>query len=152
MLDNREGAIGAADFEHVVDIAASVVRAAENEDFPVLLLFSDGEGVDGGWGVDRDGHSIPAADRLTAVQLGTTDSLEQLAEQLRARGRSLVFVTGEPSGADLVTLTTLAHGFAPAYLVSVAGERHAPLVAPRGMRAIACRDGDDFVASWTALR
>jgi uncharacterized protein (DUF58 family) len=151
VLDNRETAIGAADFEHAVDIAASVVRAAENEDFPVLLLFSDGDGVDG-WGIDRGGPPIPAADRLTAVQLGANDSLEQLAEQLRARGRSLVFVTGEPSGADLVTLTTLAHGFAPAYLVSVSGERHAPLVAPRGMQAIACRDGDDFVASWTALR
>ena len=57
-----------------------------------------------------------------------------------------MFVTGEPSAADLLTITKLAHGFAPAYLVSVARERDAPLVAaPRGSRAIACADGRRFV-------
>ena len=133
----------ADDFEHAVEVAASILKAAEDEDFPTTLLFADGTDD-----LDTDGQPIPHIDRLTGVRRGDVDSLAQLADVLVSRGRSLVFVTGEPSGADLVTITKLAHGFSPAYLVSVVGDRHAPLVAPRGMRAIACADGPDFVAHW----
>ena len=147
VLDNRQCVIGPDDFESAVDIAASVLHAAEAEEFPTALLLSDG-------GVERDldGRPIPHLDRLTAVERGTVDSLSRLADALDSRGRSLVFITGEPSGPDLVMLTKLARGFYPAYLVSVVGERRAPLVAPGGMRAIACTDGADFVAHWTSLR
>ena len=147
ILDNRASTIGADDFEHAVEIAASILHAAEAEDFPTQLLFSDGSDD-----LDIDGQPIPHLDRLTGVELGDVDSLSRLADVLVSRGRSLVFVTGEPSGPDLLTITKLAHGFSPAYLVSVVGDRHAPLVAPRGMRAIACTDGPDFVAHWTGLR
>jgi hypothetical protein len=147
VLDNRASVIGSDDFEHAVEVAASVLQAAEADDFPTLLLFSDGTDDR-----DVDGQPIPHLDRLTGVELGTADSLDRLADVLVARGRSLVFVTGEPSGPDLLTITKLAHGFSPAYLVSVVAERHAPLVAPRGMRAIACTDGADFAAHWTGLR
>ena len=75
VLDNRETTIGGDDFEQAVDIAASVVRAAENEDFPTTLLFADGS-----TDVDLDGQPIPAVDRLTSVQLGASDSLAQLAD------------------------------------------------------------------------
>ena len=51
-----------------------------------------------------------------------------------------------------MTLTKLAHRFTPAYLVSVVADRRSPLVAPRGMTAIACADAADFVVSWTSLR
>ncbi|MET0325269.1 MAG: DUF58 domain-containing protein [Ilumatobacteraceae bacterium] len=147
VLDNRAGTIGSDDFEHAVEIAASVLKAAEDDDFPTTLLLSDGTDD-----LDVNGQTIPHLDRLTAVQRGAADSLSQLADVLVSRGRSLVFVTGEPTGPDLLTITKLAHGFAPAYLVSVIAERHAPLVAPRGMRGIACVDGEDFVAHWTSLR
>lgn len=147
VLDNRRATIGDDDFEAAVEIAASVLRAAQAADFPTTLLLSDGTDD-----LDLDGQPIPHLDRLTAVQRGDVDSLSQLADTLASRGRSLVFVTGEPSGPDLMTLTKLAYGFFPAYLVSVVGERHAPLVAPRGMRAIACTDGADFTAHWTSLR
>lgn len=147
VLDNREAPIGAADFEEAVDIAASVVRAAEDEDFPTTLLFADGATV-----ADLDGQPIPALDRLTAVGRTPADSLAPLADVLAGRGRSLVFITGEPSGPDLVTLTKLAHRFIPAYLVSVAAARGAPLVAPRGMVPVACADAVTFAATWTALR
>ena len=146
VLDNRSSAISDDDFEHAVDIAASVVRAAEDEDFPATLMFANGEGD-----LDLDGQPIPAVDRLTSVQLGDDDSLAQLADVIVSRGRSLVFVTGEPSGADLVTLAKLAVGFKPAYLVSVVAERSDPIVAPRGMRAITCGDPDEFVHLWTSL-
>lgn len=147
VLDNRAGTIGADDFEHAVEIAASILQAAEAEDFPTLLLFADGSDD-----LDLDGQRIPHLDRLTAVALGDVDSLSELANVVSSRGRSIVFITGEPSGADLLTITKLVHGFSPAYLVSVVEERHAPLVAPRGVRAIACQDGPHFVALWTGLR
>ncbi len=147
ILDNRAATIGEDDFEHAVEIAASILQAAEAEDFPTELLFSDGSDD-----LDIEGQPIPHLDRLTGVELGELDSLTRLADVLVSRGRSLVFVTGEPSGPDLLTITKLAHGFSPAYLVSVVEERHVPLVAPRGMRAIACSSGPDFVAHWTGLR
>lgn len=147
ILDNREAAIGADDFEHAVDIAASVVNAAEAEDYPTTLMFADGTGD-----IDADGREIPAVDRLTSVQLGPADSLAHLAEALVSRGRSLVYVTGEPSGPDLVTLTKLARGFSPAYLVSVVADRHTPVVAPRGMRAVVCNDGAEFAELWGTVR
>lgn len=147
VLDNRRSVTSSDDFEHAVDITASIVSAAEADDFPVSLVFADGTGD-----VDLDGQRIPHLDRLTAVQLGPSDSLARLAEVVVSRGRSLVFVTGEPSGADLVTLTKLARGFTPAYLVSVVRDRFAPVVAPRGMQAIACADGKEFVGLWATLR
>lgn len=147
VLDNRRSAIGPDDFENAVDIAASIVGAAEDDDFPISLVFADGTAD-----VDLDGQPIPHLDRLTAVRLGPADSLARLAEVVVSRGRSLVVVTGEPSGDDLVTLTKLARGFVPAYLVSVVADRFAPVVAPRGMRAIACANGQDFAGLWRTLQ
>ena len=85
VLDNRAAAVGADDFEEAVDIVASVVAAAEDDDFPVALVLTDGSSD-----VDGDGQRIPPIDRLTAVALGDADSLERLAEVLMARGRSLL--------------------------------------------------------------
>jgi uncharacterized protein (DUF58 family) len=147
ILDNRASAIEPGDFEHAVDIAASVVQAALDEDYPTLLLFAD-ETSD----PDASGHTIAAVDRLTAVALGRSDSLADLAQAIVARGRSLVFVTGEVSEHDLVTLGKLTRGFSPAYLVSVVAERRSPVVPPRGMQVVACADGAEFAELWGAAR
>ena len=147
VLDNRAAAVGADDFEEAVDIVASVVAAAEADDYPVALVLTDGSSD-----VDVDGQRIPPIDRLTAVTLGDADSLERLTEVVMARGRSLLVVTGEPSAVDLLSIGKLARGFVPAHLVSVARERDAPLVAAPGTRAIACADAAEFVGLWTAMR
>lgn len=147
LLDNRSSAIGDDDFEQAVEIAASITHAAENEDFPVMLLFADGDNDTG-----PDGQQIPHYDRLTAVQRGENDTLSELAGALRARGRSMVMITGELSGRDLSVVSTLMHGFSPTYLVSVINDRHTPLVAPPGTRALACKDADEFVIHWKTLR
>lgn len=141
VLDNRAEIIGEDDFEEAVDIAASLVAAADAEGYPAELVFT----VDAGRDIARP---LPDLDRLTAVQTVAGESLVELAERLRVRGHGLVVVTGEPTGPDLVTLTSLARGASPAILVSVRGERTAPLVPPRGMRGIACRDAVDFVTQW----
>ena len=54
VLDNRAAAVGADDFEEAVDIAASVVAAAEAEDYPDALVLTDGS-----TDVDVDGQRIP---------------------------------------------------------------------------------------------
>ena len=146
IVDNRASAMKAPDFEEVVEIAASILHAAEQDGFPCQLLFADGRDD------AIDGMPIPHLDRLTDVQLTTNDSLYRLAEALRARGRSLVFVTGQLAAADLVLVARIAKDFTPAYLVSVVGDRTFPFVAPPGVVGITCANAREFVARWTALR
>jgi uncharacterized protein (DUF58 family) len=143
VLDNRAKVLRPSAFEEAVDVCASVVHAAELSGFPVRLVVSDGSP-----GIDADGHPIDHLDRLTSVQLGDHSSLDQLADGLRGRGRSLVFITGEPSGQDLALVGRLARQFRPAILVSVAPDRSMPLVAPSGVRAVACTSAASFVTSW----
>ena len=110
VVDNRRAAVSPDDFEEVVEIAASILQAAENDGFPALLIFADGTNEPG-----SDGVPIPFIDRLTAVTLSDVDSLLEVAEAIHARGRSLVFVTGELRSADITLVNRLAHGFSPAY-------------------------------------
>jgi uncharacterized protein (DUF58 family) len=147
LLDNRTSAIGDDDFEQAVEIAASIAHAAVNEDFPVLLLFSDGDNE-----TALDGQQIPHYDRLTGVQRSDTDSLSEMASALRARGRSMVMITGDLSGRDLVLVNRLMHGFSPRFLVSVVAERRSPVVAPPGTRTLACRDADEFLVHWKTIQ
>jgi uncharacterized protein (DUF58 family) len=143
IVDNRERAVGADDFEEAVDVGASVLAAAEQAGFPTRLLFSDGreEREDG---IDQ----LPHLDRLTAVRRSEVGSLQQLADALRARGRSLVFIGGELDPQDLRLLAKIAHGFSPAILVSVQADRRAPFVAPPGVVGIPCASAAGFVATW----
>lgn len=143
IVDNRERAFGPEDFEEGVDVAASVLAAAETAGFPTRLLFADGR-EEREEGIDQLGH----LDRLTAVRRSQVASLQQLADALRARGRSLVFVTGELDPQDLRLLATIAHGFSPAILVSVQADRRAPFVAPPGVVGIPCGSAPGFVAAW----
>lgn len=146
VLDNRSEVISEDDFEEAVDIAASLVAAAEAEGYPAELVMAADEDP------DAEGRRMPDLDRLTAVRVVSGVPLTALADRLRVRGHGLIVVTGEPSGRDLVTLTALARGAAPAFLVSVQRERYGPLVPPRGMRAFACRDAADFVTQWGGRR
>lgn len=143
IVDNRERALGEDDFEEGVDVAASVLTAAERAGFPTRLLFADGR-EERDEGLDQLAH----LDRLTAVRRSPVASLQQLADALRARGRSLVFVTGELDPQDLRLLAKIAHGFAPAILVSVQADRRAPFVAPPGVVGIPCASAGGFVAAW----
>lgn len=143
IVDNRQRAMGEDDFEEGVDVAASVLAAAERTGFPTRLLFADGreeqeEGID----------ALPHLDRLTVVRRSPVGSLQQLADALRARGRSLVFVTGELGPQDLRLLSRIAHGFSPAILVSVQADRRVPFVAPPGVVGIPCGSAAGFVAAW----
>lgn len=147
ILDNRASAIGEDDFEQAVEVAASVLAAAENDGFPTSLLFADGRGD-----VDEDGNPVPHIEHLTVVQRSASDSLVDIADALRARGRSLVFVTGELDAVDIQLLARIARGFSPAYAVSVVAERRAPFVAPPGVVTVAARDAEEFAAEWSARR
>ncbi len=147
IVDNRRVAVSEQDFEEIVEIAASLLHAADQDGFPSQLVFADGDNE-----TSVDGVAISHLDRLTDVQLSADDSLLELAEALRARGRSLVYLTGDLGAGDLTLVARIARGFAPAYLVSVVGRRDAPFVAPPGVVGITCADAREFVAHWTARR
>ena len=147
IVDNRGAVVNGDDFEEVVEIAASVLHAADQDGFPSQLIFADGDNDTG-----PDGVMLGHLDRLTDVGLSPNDSLFELADALRARGRSLVFVTGELPAPDLTLAGRIARGFSPAFLVSVAGTRQVPFVAPPGMTGIAARSAAEFAAHWSAMR
>jgi uncharacterized protein (DUF58 family) len=148
IVDNRTVALRAdGDFEEIVEVAASVLHAADQDGFPSQLVFADGNND-----VDADSVSLSHLDRLTDVQPTDADSMLELAEALRARGRSLVFVTGELSAPDLTLVARIASGFSPAYLVSVVGDRRSPFVAPPGVTGISCASAVDFTLRWGASR
>jgi uncharacterized protein (DUF58 family) len=147
IVDNRRKAVAEADFDHVVEVAASLLQAAEQDGFPTQLLFADGSN-------DPTVDGLPAAhlERLTVVARSDADSLVELADALRARGRSLVVVTGELDAVDLQLVGRLGRDFSPAYLVSVVADRTEPFVAPPGMIRVTCRSAEEFTAEWAALR
>lgn len=147
IVDNRTSSVQDAAFEEVVEIAASILHAADQDGFPSQLLFADGNND-----VVIDGIAVSHLDRLTDVVRTERDSLLELAEALRARGRSLVFVTGALSAPDLTLIARIASGFSPAYLVSVVEQRQGPFVAPPGVVGIGCTDAREFAARWAAQR
>ncbi|MGY6499719.1 MAG: DUF58 domain-containing protein [Acidimicrobiales bacterium] len=148
ILDTRLDATAEADdFESAVDIAASIIHAAETDGFPTQLLFTDGHNDSG-----TDGLPLPHLARLTDVARTTGDSMDEMAQALRGRGRSLVFITGELSAPDLHLVGSVARRFAPAYLISVVRHRAAPFVSPPGVIGVPCSDAEAFVAEWSAMR
>jgi uncharacterized protein (DUF58 family) len=146
IVDNRRSAVAPDDFEQVVEVAASLLHAAERDGFPTQVLFT-GRAEHG-----PRTDAMPALDRLTAVSVTGDGSLLELAEALRARGRSLVLVTGELSASDLALVGRITRRFSPAYLVSVVAGRTTPFVAPPGVQAVVCASAEEFVARWQAVR
>jgi len=146
ILDDRAPAMTPADFEEGVDVAASVLDAADRAGFPTRLVLAAGQEVDG------DRPDLPHLDRLTVVRQTEGRSLLELADALRARGRSLLVVTGTLDAADLRMVSRIAQGFSPAILVSVVADRDAPFVAPPGLTGISCGSAAGFVAAWEQQR
>jgi uncharacterized protein (DUF58 family) len=147
IVDSRIGASSPEDFEEIVDIAATVIHAAERDRYPVSLLFSTPTGARA-----TIGESADHFDRLTAVEQSSRDNLFELARAVHSRGRSLVFIGSRLTGADLTTVARISRGFEPAFLVSVDSDRTTPLVAPPGMRSVSVRSAEEFPSTWMAMR
>ena len=147
IIDNRRIAMSEIDFEDAVDIAASILEAAEQDGFPHQLLFADGDN-----GPHADGVQAGFLERLTAITLSDSDSLAELSEALRARGRSLVYITGELPPHDMALVARIARDFNPAYIVSVVKERSAPFVVPPWVKAVPCGDALEFSTTWSKVR
>lgn len=146
VLDNRTSVATDEDFEVMVEVAHSVLHAAEQDQFPFQLLVTSSRGHDAGASSEELGY----LDRLTAVGLGEVDDLTEMSSELSARGRSLVFVTGQPSAADLPLIARLARGFSPAFLVSAVVARTLPFVPPPGLTGIACSSAEEFALEWSS--
>lgn len=147
VVDNRQHAVSEDDFEGVVEVAASIVHAAETDGFPTLLLFADGSNEAG-----SDGLPVPHIERLTDVVRTEHDSMHEMAQSIRGRGRSLVFVTGELPAPELQLVGELSRRFSPAYLVSVVAERSAPFISPPGVVGVAVANAAEFAVEWATVR
>ena len=105
IVDNRRRAVGADDFEEVVDIAATVLQAAEDDGFPTLLLFADGANEPG-----SDGLPVPFLDRLTGVTAERRGLAHGAVPGAPCARRSLVYVTGEVGAEDISVIARIAQG------------------------------------------
>ena len=149
VLDNRAATIGADDFEHAVEIAASILAGRRGRGLPDRAAASPTAPTTSTSTASRS----PTSTASPASQLGDADSLTRLADVLVSRGRSLRVrhrrAVG-PRPAD-------DHQAGPRLLARLprVGRRASATRRSsrrRGMRAIACADGADFVAHWTGLR
>ncbi|HET6875950.1 MAG TPA: DUF58 domain-containing protein [Jatrophihabitans sp.] len=145
LFDQRPSLYTRESFEQAVDVAASVVVASATSKAPVELRLTDGTAI-GGPRV-RDATSL--VDQLTGVQPDPAGSLrEQLLRLRRARGTSLVVITGELDAADLPHVAGLRRHFERLVLISI--DPAATQVVPNfpGVRLIVAPDADRAQAAW----
>jgi uncharacterized protein (DUF58 family) len=141
IVDSRASRVAAHDFEEVVEVAASVLHAADRAGFPARLEFTTGD-------PDSDAAAVPHIDRLTRIQASDSDGFDEIADAITARSHGLVFVGSVLDGADLHLLSKLARELDPAIVVSIMRDRTAPFVTPPGMTGFAASDAIGLVATW----
>jgi uncharacterized protein (DUF58 family) len=145
LLDLRPEHYTAESFEEAVDVAASVVSAGAQASAPVELRLTDGVTLGG----PRQRGVTALIDHLTAVAPDSDSSLRaSLIALRRAKGTSLVVVTGVLDPDDLPYVAALRRRFERLVVVSV-GASHAPSLP--GVRVIAAADADGVAASWNML-
>lgn len=116
MLDDRGDVHTEESFEAAVEVAASLALASARNGLPIRLVTTSGLNLDG-----REASERNLLDHLTAIEMGSHDSLAELARRLvRPPGRgAVVLVTGTPMPTDLATFNTVGRRFRRAALVRV---------------------------------
>ncbi|MGQ0823659.1 MAG: DUF58 domain-containing protein [Actinomycetota bacterium] len=143
LLDNRADVLGAEDFEEAVEVAASLVTAAQAGHYPVHLSFS-AMPPDA-----RELASAPHLDRLATAERADAPDFVGAAQELRGRrGPVLIVVTGELRAADLQAVSKLGRSFVTTILVSTVARREAPFVVPPGCWALTVPDARTFAEQW----
>jgi uncharacterized protein (DUF58 family) len=118
VLDTRAGRFIGDDFEEAVDVAVSIVAAAEQRGFPVRLVTTSGTSM-----VSRAGQRAQRLiDELTTVQPEDGAAMAVAASSV-LRGKeqdAIVVVSGSLDDRDLVTITTFTRRFASPLVVTIA--------------------------------
>lgn len=145
LFDQRPSLYTRESFEQAVDVAASVVVATAANKAPVELRSTDGAVVGG----PRVRDATPLIDHLTGISPDPAGSLrDQLLRLRRARGTSLVVVTGEVAPADLPFVAGLRRHFDRLVLISIDPLATEAVPEFPGVRLITAADADGARAAW----
>lgn len=166
LLDVRPGRYSDATFEAAVDVTASALVAGAAGGSPVELRCSDGTVL----GTRGSGDLSALMDHLTAARPSTDGDLRApLTHLRRARGTSLVVVTGDIDADELASVAALRRRFERLVVVSlrshdasaarttVRASRHDPEPRPAappavaGVRLMVGADADEVCAAWNLL-
>lgn len=152
LLDTRATVLDERRFEDAVEVAASVVAAAERANRPVVLLAAS-ESAGPAGGLDPGDAPVTVLDRLAAVRR-TADAdlvtLLDLAERARAGG-ALVVVTGAGEPGALVRLAGQRRRFAPIVVVELAADAGVATARPPGMVVVRAGDAVAAAGAWNRL-
>jgi uncharacterized protein (DUF58 family) len=117
VLDTRPDRYLADDFEEAVDVAVSIVAAAERRGFPIRLVTCSGTSI-----VSRAGQRAQhIVDELTMVQPDPAASLAMAATTV-LRGKeqdTIIVVSGTLDDRDLATISTFTRRFASPVIVAI---------------------------------
>jgi uncharacterized protein (DUF58 family) len=117
VLDTRAGVYAGDQFEEAVDVAASVVSAAQDRGFPVRLITSAGAV----YAVRAGQRGQELRDFLTTVTTDDAGSLRRATVEVVAGGEhdQITIVSGDLGASDLAEVTAMTQRFAVPLLVTV---------------------------------
>jgi uncharacterized protein (DUF58 family) len=117
VLDTRAGVYAGNQFEEAVDVAASVVSAAQDRSFPVRLITSAGAV----FAVRAGQRGQELRDFLTTVTTDDTGSLRRVTVEVLAGGErdQITVVSGGLVAGDFAEVTSMTQRFAVPLLVTV---------------------------------
>jgi uncharacterized protein (DUF58 family) len=117
VLDTRTSVYAGDQFEEAVDVAASVVSAAQDRGFPVRLITSGGAV----YAVRAGQRGQELRDFLTTVTTDDVGSLRRVTVEVLAGGErdQITVVSGALATGDLTELTAMTQRFAVPLLVTV---------------------------------
>jgi uncharacterized protein (DUF58 family) len=118
VLDTRPAVYVGDQFEEAVDVAASVVSAAQDRGFPVRLMTSAGAV----YAVRAGQRGQELRDFLTTVTTEDVGSLRRATHEVMAGSErdQITIVSGNLSAGDLADVTAMTQRFAASTLVTVA--------------------------------
>jgi uncharacterized protein (DUF58 family) len=149
LLDQRPSRYTEEAFESAIDVTASVLVASAAHKAPLELRLTDGTVIGG----PRVRDATPLIDHLTGIKADAKGDLRtQLLALRRARGTSLVVITGALDITDLPYVALLRRRFERLVVVSVdedsvRDELNARIKFP-GVRLVVGADADATCASW----
>lgn len=149
LFDQRPSRYTAEAFESAVDVAASVLVASAAHKAPLELRLTDGTVIGG----PRVREATPLVDHLTGIAPDPKGDLrEHLLTLRRARGTSLVVITGTLDINDLPYVAMLRRRFEQLVVVSLdednAHEQENTRIKFPGVRLVVGADADAACASW----
>jgi uncharacterized protein (DUF58 family) len=149
LLDTRRALHGEESFEDAVEAVASITVGAALQRYPVRLRTTCGETVDC-HGRREDARAL--LDMLAGVQLVDHGGFDAITSLLaKARGGTLVVVTGRCGRDDLAAVARVRSRFERAIVLRIGAEPLEMAAVAVDLPVLSCADTVDFAFTWNAL-